>query len=60
MPIPSKAAKAPTLAELRAAMDRFAARRKNGLQLRQEMRPELSYRTEGDPKQIRKRGKKDI
>lgn len=59
MPIPVKAAKAQTLAQLRAEMERFARRRQNGLTLREEMRPEVDYRTEGDPKQIKKRNKRD-
>lgn len=58
MPIPVKAAKAQTLAQLRAEMERFAKRRQGGLTLREEMRPEMDYRTEGDPKQIKKRNKR--
>lgn len=58
MLIPVKAAKAQTLAQLRAEMERFARRRQNGLTLREEMRPEVDYRTEGDPKQIKKRNKR--
>jgi len=58
MPIPIKAAKTQTLAELRAKMEQFVKRRKEGLTLREEMRPEIDYRTEGDPAQIKKRTKR--